>query len=109
MSAARRRLTLLFTDLSGSTVLGRAIEAEHYSDMLDSVRAVWHGVAQRHGGHIVRTQGDGALLVFGLSAAGEDAMRLDQRMELLYQEVRGSGPASSSADVAAELHRRVRN
>jgi len=70
-SGTRRRLTLLYTDLSGSTVLGAAIEPEHYRALLQSLRQVWHSVADVHHGRVVLTQGDGALLAFGLPLAGE--------------------------------------
>jgi len=46
-----------------------------------------------------------------LFAAAGDATRLDQRMELLYREIRGTGPATSrpGVDVAAQLRERVRS
>jgi putative GTP pyrophosphokinase len=45
-----------------------------------------------------------------LAGAAQDAMRLDQRMELLYREVRGIDPGAGSlaTDIAAQLHARLR-
>ena len=45
-----------------------------------------------------------------LAAAGDDAMRLDQRMERMYREIRGTLPtaADPGPDVAARLRERVR-
>ncbi len=45
-----------------------------------------------------------------LAGAAQDAMHLDQRMELLYREVRGIDPGADSlaGDIAAQLHRRLR-
>jgi putative GTP pyrophosphokinase len=45
-----------------------------------------------------------------LTAAAQDAMRLDQRMELLYREIRGISPRSDNlaADIAAQLRDRLR-
>ena len=71
-SPARQRLTLLFADLSESTRLGRAMEPEEYADVLSSIRAIWQSVAERHGGRVVRAQGDGALIVFGYPVVMED-------------------------------------
>lgn len=71
-SPARQRLTLLFADLSQSTRLGRAMEPEEYADVLSSIRAIWQSVAERHGGRVVRAQGDGALIVFGYPVVMED-------------------------------------
>ena len=68
----RRRLTLLFTDLAGSTVLVRAAEAEHYRELLMAIRRIWHDAAAEHGGRVVLAQGDGALIVFGIPQPGED-------------------------------------
>ncbi len=71
-AGSRQRLTLLFTDLTGSTHLARGIEPEEYADVLERIRAVWHGVAERYQGQVVRSQGDGALIQFGFPLAAED-------------------------------------
>ncbi len=45
-----------------------------------------------------------------LAAAGDDAMRLDQRMERMYREIRGTGAttAGPSTDIVAQLRDRLR-
>lgn len=68
----RRRVTVLYTDLARSTLLSRALEAEHYRGLLFALRAIWHAAADQHHGRVVMAQGDGALLAFGLPQAGED-------------------------------------
>jgi class 3 adenylate cyclase/tetratricopeptide (TPR) repeat protein len=68
----RHRLTVLFSDLVGSTVLGREMESEHFSELLGKLRDIWHRAAVKHGGRVIRTQGDGALAVFGYPHSGED-------------------------------------
>lgn len=80
----RRRLTLLFTDLVGSSALSRALEAELYRALLRVLRGLWHEVAARHKGRVVMAQGDGALIVFGLDDSSEDDGRLavDTALEL---------------------------
>ncbi len=83
----RRRLTLLFTDLVGSSVLGRALEAEVYRALLMALRQLWHEVAASRRGRVVMAQGDGALIVFGLDGSSEDDGR-------------------QAVDVALELHQR---
>ena len=67
----RKYLTLLFSDLSDSTRLGVLLEAEHYAEMLEEVRNLFHEIVPKHGGRIARIQGDGALVIFGYPAAGE--------------------------------------
>jgi class 3 adenylate cyclase len=74
-AAARRRLTLLYTDLTGSTALSRAVEPEVYRAVLAQLRQIWRAAAQRHQGRLVLAQGDGALLVFGIDGLTEDEGR----------------------------------
>ncbi len=71
-AALRHRFTVLFSDLCGSTLLGREMEAELYLELIDAVRGIWSGVAARHGGRVIRVQGDGALIVFGYPTVGEE-------------------------------------
>ena len=68
----RHRLTILFSDLVASTALGREMEAEHFAEILSKLREVWHQAATKHGGRVIRTQGDGALVIFGYPLSGED-------------------------------------
>jgi class 3 adenylate cyclase len=70
--ARRRYLTLLFSDLTGSTALSEAMEAENYADLLSRLRHLYHEVVNKHGGTITRIQGDGMLAIFGYPEAGED-------------------------------------
>ncbi|HJV70330.1 ATP-binding protein [Ideonella sp.] len=68
----RRYLTVLFTDLSGSTQLGDLLQAEHYAAMLGALRALCRDIVPRHGGRIARLQGDGMLAIFGYPDPHED-------------------------------------
>ncbi len=70
-AVSRRRPTLLYTDLVGSTALGAAMEPEDYRALLQALRAIWHEVAQALQARVVLTQGDGALIAFGIPLAGE--------------------------------------
>jgi len=69
---ARHRLTVLFSDLAGSTALGREMEAEHFAELLDQLRDIWHRASAKHAGRVIRTQGDGALVIFGYPLSCED-------------------------------------
>jgi len=70
--ARRQYLTVVFSDLSDSTRLGASMEAEHYAEMLGDIRRAYRDVVPRHGGTIVRIQGDGMLAIFGHPEARED-------------------------------------
>ena len=68
----RRYLTLLFADLSQSTELSELMETEHYAAVLSALRKVYHDALSRHGGTVVRMQGDGLLGMFGYPHTRED-------------------------------------
>jgi class 3 adenylate cyclase/tetratricopeptide (TPR) repeat protein len=88
--ARRRRLTLLFSDLSRSTDLAAAMEAEDYADLLCGLREAFEAVIPRHGGTIVQVQGDGVLAMFGYPEAGEyDGRRATEAALELHHAVRG--------------------
>ena len=71
-SARRRYLTIFFSDLCDSTELAESMEAEHYAAVLGEMRDACRTVIRKHGGTIVRIQGDGVMAIFGYPDAGED-------------------------------------
>ncbi len=93
----RRYLTLLFADLSQSTELAEGMETEHYAAVLSALRKVYHDTIPRHGGLVVRVQGDGLLAMFGYPTTREDdgrgavaaALELHQRVRELHPDVPG--------------------
>jgi len=91
LAAGRRRyLTMLFSDLSESTRIASAIEAEHYAELLGELRDAYHVLIPRHGGTIVQISGDGILAVFGHPDPREDAGRRAAEAALdLHERVRG--------------------
>ena len=42
------------------------MELEHFSELLGKLRDIWHQAAVKHGGLVIRTQGDGVLGDFRL-------------------------------------------
>ncbi|MBA3069158.1 MAG: AAA family ATPase [Hyphomonas sp.] len=74
-SEARCQVTIVFSDLSGSTELSSRLEPEEYAGLLDRIRAAMIAAIDRHGGSLVRIDGDGFLYIFGYPAAQEDATR----------------------------------
>ena len=84
----RRYLTVLFSDLTGSTRFGEQLEAEDFAEMLREVRVLCRTVIARHGGHIARIQSDGVLAVFGYDGVQEDDGRRAAEAALdLHQSV----------------------
>jgi class 3 adenylate cyclase len=58
-------VTVLFTDLSDSTYLSGAMEAETYATMLDEVRSAFRTAVEARGGVANQYQGDGLQAIFG--------------------------------------------
>ncbi|WP_395702552.1 ATP-binding protein [Aquabacterium sp.] len=89
----RRYVTLLFSDLSGSTALSGAMEAEEYAKLLAALRKAYQQTVPRWGGTIVRVQGDGLLAMFGHPVTREDDGRRAVEAALaLHEQVRRMAP-----------------
>jgi class 3 adenylate cyclase len=68
----RRTVTLLFTDVTGSTALGEQLDPETYRAVMGRYFAVALQAIERHGGTVEKFVGDAVLAVFGLPVARED-------------------------------------
>jgi class 3 adenylate cyclase/tetratricopeptide (TPR) repeat protein len=88
----RQYLTVLFSDLSGSTRLGGQMETEYFAEMLASLRTLCRTVITRHGGHIARIQSDGVLAIFGYDGVQEDDARRAAEAALDLHESVGQIP-----------------
>jgi class 3 adenylate cyclase/tetratricopeptide (TPR) repeat protein len=71
----RRHITILFSDLSESTRISKVMEPELYADLLQRLRDIYEQLVPRHGGEIVRIDGDGVLCIFGYPEPHEDSGR----------------------------------
>jgi class 3 adenylate cyclase/tetratricopeptide (TPR) repeat protein len=72
MAGQRRYVTVLFSDVSGSSEYAEHLEAEDYAALLARFRQYAHQIVPRHGGSIARFQGDGFLALFGHLQGHED-------------------------------------
>ncbi len=94
----RRLLTIVFADLSGSTRLAEAMEAEHYALMLADLRRCYTEAVKTHGGQVVRIQGDGLLAIFGHPTPREDEGRHACEAALtMHEAVRRLSPQGAPA------------
>jgi class 3 adenylate cyclase/tetratricopeptide (TPR) repeat protein len=85
----RRFVTLVFADLSRSTELAALMEAEHYAALLGGLRRAYDEIVPRHGGIVVRVQGDGLLAMFGYpQSRGDDVRRALQATLELHAHAR---------------------
>ncbi len=71
----RRQLTVVFTDLVGSTELASALDPEDWHDVLNAYQHRVAAIITAHGGVIAQFQGDGSVAYFGYPEAQESASR----------------------------------
>ncbi|HWL90275.1 MAG TPA: adenylate/guanylate cyclase domain-containing protein, partial [Actinomycetota bacterium] len=69
---SRRQVTILFTDLAGSTDLAHRLDAETLHRVMGDYYAAARAAVGRHGGHIEKFIGDAVMAVFGFPRANED-------------------------------------
>jgi class 3 adenylate cyclase len=70
--ARRRTVTVVFSDLVGSTELGERLDPETVQDALDRYFSAGKDAIERHGGLVEKFIGDAILAVFGLPNLHED-------------------------------------
>ncbi len=69
---ARRRLTVLFCDIVGSTEFATRLDPEDTREVLREYQAVCAAVIESYGGTVAHFIGDGILAYFGFPTAHED-------------------------------------
>lgn len=72
VGSQRRRLTVLFADLSGFTAMTQQHEPEDVRSLVESFLGVGQESVERWGGRVDQFLGDGVLAVFGDTVARED-------------------------------------
>ena len=72
----RKTVTILFTDVTGSTALGERLDPESLRDVMGRYFASMREVIERHGGTVEKYIGDAVMAVFGVPVVhDEDALR----------------------------------
>jgi class 3 adenylate cyclase/tetratricopeptide (TPR) repeat protein len=121
----RRIVTILFSDIVGSTALAEKLDPEDWRQVVVAVHETAGNQVQKHGGTVLQYLGDGLLALFGAPTSSEsdpeNAIRaaLDIQLEIgrWKMEIGGSGPTSASARLqpptsnfqlpASNLHLRI--
>ena len=70
--AERRQITVMFSDLVGSTQLSEKLDPEDLQVLIDAYRDVCTTAVRRYQGHVARYFGDGVMAFFGWPRAHED-------------------------------------
>jgi class 3 adenylate cyclase len=80
----RKRVTVLFADVAGSTGLGEQLDPERLKEVMDSYFHAMRAEIESEGGTVEKFIGDAVMAVFGVPAAHEDdptrALRAALRM-----------------------------
>ena len=75
-TAERRQVTVMFSDLVGSTVLSARMDPEDLREVISAYQKCVAGTVRRFGGFVAKYMGDGVLVYFGYPQAHEhDAER----------------------------------
>ena len=87
--AERRQVTVLFSDLVGSTALATALDPEDMSDLIKRYQDACAGAIARFDGYIAKFLGDGVLAYFGYPQAHEDSTESSVRAALAIVDAVG--------------------
>jgi class 3 adenylate cyclase len=71
-SAERRQVTVMFSDLVGSTALSTRMDPEDLREVISAYQKCVAETVQRFGGFVAKYMGDGVLIYFGYPQAHED-------------------------------------
>ena len=71
-AAERRQLTVMFSDLVGSTALSAGLDPEDMRQVIRAYQDACSGVVARYDGFVAKFMGDGVLAYFGFPRAHED-------------------------------------
>jgi class 3 adenylate cyclase/tetratricopeptide (TPR) repeat protein len=84
----RKTVTVVFSDLKGSTSLGERLDTETLRSMLNDYFNTMRTVLERHGGSVEKYIGDAIMAVFGLPKLHEDdAMRAVRAAAEMQEEL----------------------
>jgi class 3 adenylate cyclase len=70
--AERRQITVMFSDLVGSTALSTRMDPEDLRQLILAYQKCVTKTVQRFGGFVAKYMGDGVLIYFGYPEAHED-------------------------------------
>jgi class 3 adenylate cyclase len=103
----RRQVTVMFSDLVGSTALSARMDPEDLREIISAYQKCVAATVRRFGGFVAKYMGDGVLIYFGYPQAHEDDAERAVRAGLeLIQAVGGlksSAPLQTRVGIATGL------
>jgi class 3 adenylate cyclase/tetratricopeptide (TPR) repeat protein len=106
-ATARKTVSVLFCDLTGSTALGERLDPEPLRELMGRWYEEMRIAVERHGGLVEKFVGDAVMAVFGLPRAHEDDALRAVRAALEMQKAVARLNSSLSARAVPELRIRI--
>ena len=105
-AAERRHVTVMFSDLVGSTALSARMDPEDLREVISAYQKCVAETVRRFGGFVAKYMGDGVLVYFGYPQAHEDDAERAVRAGLaLIASVAGAQDARFAANPYRHRHR----
>jgi class 3 adenylate cyclase len=106
-TAERRQVTVMFSDLVGSTALSARMDPEDLREVISAYQKCVAKVVQRFGGFVAKYMGDGVLVYFGYPQAHEDdaerAVRAGLELIQAVSSLKSRAPLQTRVGVATGL------
>ena len=105
--AERRQVTVMFSDLVGSTALSARMDPEDLREVISAYQKCVAETVQRFGGFVAKYMGDGVLIYFGYPQAHEDdaerAVRAGLELVAAVSELKTHAPLQTRVGIATGL------
>jgi class 3 adenylate cyclase len=106
-AAERRQVTVVFSDLVGSTVLAARMDPEDLREIISAYQKCVAETVQRFGGFVAKYMGDGVLVYFGYPRAHEDdaerAVRAGLELIGAVSALKAASPLQTRVGIATGL------
>src|SRR5271169_527528 len=106
-TAERRQVTVMFSDLVGSTALSARMDPEDLREIISAYQKCVAETVQRFGGFVAKYMGDGVLVYFGYPQAHEDdagrAVRAGLELINAVGGLKSSAPLQTRVGIATGL------
>jgi class 3 adenylate cyclase len=106
-TAERRQVTVMFSDLVGSTALSARMDPEDLREVISSYQKCVAETVERFGGFVAKYMGDGVLVYFGYPHAHEDdaerAVRAGLELIATVGALRAASPLQTRVGIATGL------
>jgi class 3 adenylate cyclase/predicted ATPase len=106
-AAERRQVTVMFSDLVGSTALSASMDPEDLREVISAYQQCVAETVQRFGGFVAKYLGDGVLVYFGYPQAHEDdaerAVRAGLELVAAVSALKAASPLQTRVGIATGL------